>query len=85
MVSHLSAVKEVLELSAHDVLVLEKHYEHFPHDQARWFAEFSWKLMKKIHLNLRQALPSLRGSTAAIRRILTLSLLVLLTGAPFTS
>ena len=41
--------------------------------------------MKTIQLNLRQALPSLCGSTAAIRRILTLRLVIQLTGAPFTS
>ena len=41
--------------------------------------------MKTIHLNLRQALPSLRDSTAAIKRILILSLLILLRGALFTS
>ena len=49
------------------------------------FAESSSKWMKTIHLNLRQALPSPRDSTAAIRRILILSLLILLTGALFTS
>ena len=41
MVSHLSAVKEVLGLSAHDVLLLEEHGEHFFHDQAMSFAESS--------------------------------------------
>ena len=48
MVSHLSAVKEVLGLSAHDVLLLEKHGEHFSHDQAMSFAESSSKLIKTI-------------------------------------
>ena len=41
MVSHLSAVKEVLGLPAHDVFFLEEHCEHFSHDQAMSFAESS--------------------------------------------
>ena len=41
MVSHLSAVKEVLGLYVHDVLLLEELRKHFSHGQAMLFAESS--------------------------------------------
>ena len=39
--SHLSTVKAVLGLSAHDVLLVEEHGEHFFHDQTILFTESS--------------------------------------------
>ena len=41
MMSHLSAVKEVVGLLAHHVFLLEEHGEQFSHEQAMLFAESS--------------------------------------------